>query len=596
MVSSTDGVAVEVPADVEPGTYAFTITVTPSGNFDGVYQETVKALTIVVTEKDSFDVSGAALALETQFTADEEVKWVRASWDAVPNAESYDLLVNGTLVEHTAKTAATILPAKIKAGDTVSVVAKAPGYNDGTPVTAVYEYAPARLAAPVVTFAYDDETGELTASWEAVEGAAHYSVDPSADWGGYNTTNNQALTAVRNIRSGTEVDYPITVRAMARSGSAKYADSDRTEAVFHYDRPTLTADTATTTINHLPSEYPDGKTYTIKVEPAGAAIAIADRTPSVPGIVPNRDGTVSIYSTAKETDVPLIYDATAALDGYQTLNFQIAVNVLPAPPKASATFQYQLGGNSGEWTDLTDGQTITATEGEALLLYLQSDNTDFNPKTMIKKDAGGSADINAASAGVYAPGSAPAGSASFTITVPENDLFAETTLHFTVEIAEKPALDLSGMTTAYTYSLKGAESIQYSKVITDEVQVAYPGATVGFNADPSALNYGPAKPVGDETYTVTVSNVAGHKEGSFEVTITVVDDRDELSVDDFTFTHPYKKTSTAYPVAVDGAAVTVTTTPLPAGISWRSDNSTLYVNSDAKVGEYTLDATASKPA
>ena len=595
MVSSTDGVAVEVPADVEPGTYAFTITVTPSGNFDGVYQETVKALTIVVTEKDSFDVSGAALALETQFTADEEVKWVRASWDAVPNAESYDLLVNGTLVEHTAKTAATILPAKIKAGDTVSVVAKAPGYNDGTPVTAVYEYAPARLAAPVVTFAYDDETGELTASWEAVEGAAHYRVDPSADWGGYNTTNNQALTAVRNIRSGTEVDYPITVRAMARSGSAKYADSDRTEAVFHYDRPTLTADTATTTINHLPSEYPDGKTYTIKVEPAGAAIAIADRTPSVPGIVPNRDGTISIYSTAKETDVPLIYDATAALDGYQTLNFQIAVNVLPAPPKASATFQYQLGGNSGEWTDLTDGQTITATEGEALLLYLQSDNTDFNPKTMIKKDAGGSADINAASAGVYAPGSAPAGSASFTITVPENDLFAETTLHFTVEIAEKPALDLSGMTTAYTYSLKGAESIQYSKVITDEVQAAYPGATVGFNADPSALNYGPAKPVGDETYTVTVSNVAGHKEGSFEVTITVVDDRDELSVDDFTFTHPYKKTSTAYPVAVDGAAVTVTTTPLPAGVSWRSDNSTLYVNSDAKVGEYTLDATASKP-
>ena len=192
------------------------------------------------------------------------------------------------------------------------------------------------------------------------------------------------------------------------------------------------------------------------------------------------------------------------------------------------------------------------------------------------------------------PGSAPAGSASFTITVPENDLFAETTLHFTVEIAEKPALDLSGMTTAYTYSLKGAESIQYSKVITDEVQAAYPGATVGFNADPSALNYGPAKPVGDETYTVTVSNVAGHKEGSFEVTITVVDDRDELSVDDFTFTHPYKKTSTAYPVAVDGAAVTVTTTPLPAGISWRADNSTLYVNSDAKVGEYTLDATASK--
>lgn len=154
--------------------------------------------------------------------------------------------------------------------------------------------------------------------------------------------------------------------------------------------------------------------------------------------MPNRDGTISIYSTAKETDVPLIYDATAALDGYQTLNFQIAVNVLPAPPKASATFQYQLGGNSGEWTDLTDGQTITATEGEALLLYLQSDNTDFNPKTMIKKDAGGSADINAASAGVYAPGSAPAGSASFTITVPENDLFAETTLHFTVEIAEKP--------------------------------------------------------------------------------------------------------------------------------------------------------------
>lgn len=119
--------------------------------------------------------------------------------------------------------------------------------------------------------------------------------------------------------------------------------------------------------------------------------------------MPNRDGTISIYSTAKETDVPLIYDATAALDGYQTLNFQIAVNVLPAPPKASATFQYQLGGNSGEWTDLTDGQTITATEGEALLLYLQSDNTDFNPKTMIKKDAGGSADINAASAGVYAP-------------------------------------------------------------------------------------------------------------------------------------------------------------------------------------------------
>lgn len=148
MVSSTDGVAVEVPADVEPGTYAFTITVTPSGNFDGVYQETVKALTIVVAEKDSFDVSGAALTLETQFTADEEVKGVRASWDAVPNAESYDLLVNGTLVEHTAETAATILPAKIKAGDTVSVVAKAPGYNDGTPVTAVYEYAPAKLGGP----------------------------------------------------------------------------------------------------------------------------------------------------------------------------------------------------------------------------------------------------------------------------------------------------------------------------------------------------------------------------------------------------------------------------------------------------------------
>ena len=94
-------------------------------------------------------MSGAALALETQFTADEEVKWVRASWDAVPNAESYDLLVNGTLVEHTAKTAATILPAKIKAGDTVSGGwRRPPGYNDGTPVTAVYEYAPARLGGP----------------------------------------------------------------------------------------------------------------------------------------------------------------------------------------------------------------------------------------------------------------------------------------------------------------------------------------------------------------------------------------------------------------------------------------------------------------
>ena len=97
---------------------------------------------------------------------------------------------------------------------------------------------------------------------------------------------------------------------MARSGSAKYADSDRTEAVFHYDRPTLTADTATTTINTCQRVSGRQDLYD-----QGRAGGRGDRNrrqdPSVPGIVPNRDGTVSIYSTAKETDVPLIYDATA---------------------------------------------------------------------------------------------------------------------------------------------------------------------------------------------------------------------------------------------------------------------------------------------
>ncbi|WP_308753013.1 hypothetical protein [uncultured Anaerotruncus sp.] len=584
---------VTVPTDVEPETYTFTITATPSGNFAGIYQETVKTLTVIVTEKESFDVSGVTLSLETQFTADEAVKWVRAEWNAVPNAASYDLFVNGALVENTTKTAATIVPAKIKVGDTVSVVAKAPGYNDSTPVTADYAYAPAKLAAPVVTFAYDGETGELTASWEAVEGAYYYSVEPNDAWGNY-SNNNQALSATRNIKSGTETEYPIAVRAMAKSGSAKYADSDRTEAAYQYDRPTLTADTTTTTINHLPSENPGGKTYTIKVEPAGAQIAIADRTPSVPGIVPNSNGTISIYDTAAETDSPLIYDATATLDGYRPLHFQIAVNILPEPPKATAAFQYQLGGKDGAWTDLTNGQTITGTEGEALLLYLQSDNTEFNPQTMITKDEGGSADINAASAGIYAPAGSQAGSASFTITTPENQVFEETTLRFTVELAEKPALDLSAMTTAYTYSLKDAQPVSYSAVITDEVQAAYPGATVAFSADPSVLNYNASKLEGEETYTVTVSNVAGHKDGSFEVTITVVDDRDTLSVDNFNFTHPYKQTNAPYPVTVEGATVNVTTMPLPAGFSWNSDNSTLYVNSDAEIGEYTLDATASK--
>lgn len=157
-----------------------------------------------------------ALAAPANFVGTVDGENVKFTWSAVEKATSYDVVFNGITATISKDTTATFT---VQATDeeqklTASIVAKADGYRTSKAATCevvipakVVESEPVAIATPKVEVSVD--VNVVTLTWDAVEGAAHYTVQVDDDV-------EVVVNATSYIFEGDyEVKYTFTVKAIA---------------------------------------------------------------------------------------------------------------------------------------------------------------------------------------------------------------------------------------------------------------------------------------------------------------------------------------------------------------------------------------------
>ena len=167
------------------------------------------------------------LAAPANFVGTVEGENVTFTWAAVENAASYEVVFNGITATISEGTTATFT---VQATDeeqklTASIVAKADGYITSEaatcevviPAKAVEPAEPVAIATPNVTATVD--VNVVTLTWDAVEGAAHYTVQVDDDV-------EEVVNATSYTFEGDyEVKYTFTVKAIA-ADTKKNLDSE----------------------------------------------------------------------------------------------------------------------------------------------------------------------------------------------------------------------------------------------------------------------------------------------------------------------------------------------------------------------------------
>ena len=166
------------------------------------------------------------LAAPANFVGTVEGENVTFTWTAVENATSYEVKFNGITATISKDTTATFT---VQATDeeqklTASIVAMADGYKTSDAATCevvipakAVESEPVAIATPKVTASVN--VNVVTLTWDAVEGAAHYTVQ-------VNDNEEEVVdTTSYTFEGDYEVKYTFTVKAIA-ADTAKNLDSD----------------------------------------------------------------------------------------------------------------------------------------------------------------------------------------------------------------------------------------------------------------------------------------------------------------------------------------------------------------------------------
>lgn len=317
------------------------------------------------TASASASPSASASAAAKQLASVSNVKFsttaanLSVSWDAVENADYYELSVNTSPVTtvRTQKASASISSDKLADGTSYTFTITAYSNDDAHEASKAsqvsYTYAADRikLSTPGNIKGSLDSTGtKLTLTWNAVANADSYEVKVSGINYDSTVTTNSVTVDLSKAASGS---YTVTVAAIPAQSQTRYSRSDDASGTISYTAPTPTP-TATPTPTPTPTPSLSGTNIRTSVDGGTGALTIS--WGSVPNaasytvtltkssgttISKNAGSDTSITFTGSDglTDDTYTITVTASASGYtnsvSTMTNYAYTNPTPAVPTDS---------------------------------------------------------------------------------------------------------------------------------------------------------------------------------------------------------------------------------------------------------------------
>lgn len=324
-----------------------------------------------------------ALAAPANFEYTIEGENVKFSWTAVEKATSYDVVFNGITATISKDTTATFT---VQATDeeqklTASIVAKADGYKTSEAATCevvipakVVESEPVAIATPKVTASV--KVNVVTLTWDAVEGAAHYTVQVN------NNKEEVVDTTSYTFEGDYEVEYTFTVKAIA-ADTEKNLNSEAAVVTATTEAKPAEEVVYTSVADFLAAEEDTTTMYTLK----GTITAVANE------IYGNFDltddtGTVHIYGLCSPEGEQKYWAESGAKLGDDIVVKTIRTSHNSTPQGKNATFVDLLPGTLAFWKfDATSASFSAAADNKTIgvTIYnttenvsVESDNAQFS--------------------------------------------------------------------------------------------------------------------------------------------------------------------------------------------------------------------------
>lgn len=323
------------------------------------------------------------LAAPADFAGTVEGENVTFTWSAVEKATSYEVVFNGITSSISEGTTATFT---VQATDedqtlTASIVAKADGYITSDAATCKV-VIPAKAVEPeLVAIATPDvkvsvNVNVVTLTWEAVEGAAHYTVQ-------VNDNKEEVVNATSYTFEGDyEVEYVFTVKAIA-DDTEKNLDSEAAVVKATTEAESAEEVVYTSVADFLEAEEDETTMYTLK----GTITAVTETTF---GNFHINDGTgeVLIYGLCSPEGDQKYWAESGAKLGDDIVVKTIRTSYNSTPQGKNATFVELLPGTLAFWKfDATSASFSAAADKKYIdvTIYnttanvsVESDNAQFS--------------------------------------------------------------------------------------------------------------------------------------------------------------------------------------------------------------------------
>ena len=216
------------------------------GAGDNTYNQYENTADASATASASASADAGKLSAVTNITFTETTENVQIKWDAVTNADYYEVTVSpsvGTLAK-SASNSASIPASSLSSGTTymVSIVAKANDSkkypdSDASTVNYTYNAKTIQLDAPSGLSTNVDATGALTINWNAVSNASYYDLTINGESAGQVSQTFYTISGA-NLQDGTNY----TIGVAAGSNDSKYGESSTSQINVTYNAPKQSSD------------------------------------------------------------------------------------------------------------------------------------------------------------------------------------------------------------------------------------------------------------------------------------------------------------------------------------------------------------------
>ncbi len=254
------------------------IAITKDGKMYGAGDNTYNQYENTADAKASASASASAdagkLSAVTNITFTETTENVQIKWDAVTNADYYEVTVSpsvGTLAK-SASNSASIPASSLSSGTTytVSIVAKANDSkkyadSDASTVNYTYNAKTIQLDAPSGLSTNVDATGALTINWNAVSNASYYDLTINGESAGQVSQTFYTISGA-NLQDGTNY----TIGVAAGSNDSKYGESSTSQINVTYSAPKQSSDVNVTVTYVDKDSNSEVGTQTVNIGSAGS--------------------------------------------------------------------------------------------------------------------------------------------------------------------------------------------------------------------------------------------------------------------------------------------------------------------------------------